>query len=101
MPAIEKHIQTSLARTGKEYRQVHEWIDDPEKKAERHDLNRILEFARMFEDQYGEEAAREYVRHLSDDVNARFNHLVDDIREMVDTTLAYFGAARPGSTKGE
>ena len=32
MPTIEKHIQKSIERTGKEYKEIHEWIDDPEKK---------------------------------------------------------------------
>jgi hypothetical protein len=38
MPSIEKHIEISLRRTGKPYREVHEWIDDPQKKNERHDI---------------------------------------------------------------
>ena len=28
MPELEVHIATSLARTGKEYREVHAWIDN-------------------------------------------------------------------------
>jgi hypothetical protein len=94
MPAIEKHAQISHARTGKPYREVHEWIDDPAHKAERHDITRVLEFSRMFEEKYGPEAAREYVQHLADDLNGKFNHLVEDIQNLVDKTLAYFGAKR-------
>ena len=33
MPPIEKHIQASIERTGKDYRDIHEWIDHPGKKA--------------------------------------------------------------------
>jgi len=29
------HIQSSVKRTGKEYREVHEWIDSPATKYER------------------------------------------------------------------
>lgn len=92
MPGIEKHLETSLRRTGKSYREVHEWIDDPQHKNERHDIARVLEFGRMFEEKHGTEAAQEYVQHLADDLHARFNHLVEDVQGLVNTTLAYFGA---------
>ncbi|MBI5551796.1 MAG: hypothetical protein HY911_09840, partial [Desulfobacterales bacterium] len=45
MPSIEKHIEVSTQRTGKSYREVHEWIDDPQYKNERHDITRVLEFS--------------------------------------------------------
>jgi hypothetical protein len=94
MPSIEKHVEISLQRTGKPYRQVHEWIDDPQHKNERHDITRVLEFSRMFEGKYGEEGAREYVQHLTDDLNGKFSHLVEDVQELVGKTLAYFGAKK-------
>jgi hypothetical protein len=94
MPSIEKHIETSMKRTNKPYREIHEWIDNPEHKNERHDITRVLEFSRMFEDKYGKEAAEEYVQHLADDLNGKFNHLVEDIQTLVDNTLAYFGAKK-------
>ena len=94
MPSIEKHIETSMKRTGKPYREIHEWIDDPELKNERHDLTRVLDVSRMFAEKYGEEAAREYVQHLADDVNGKFNHLVEDVQALVDKTLTYFGAKK-------
>lgn len=94
MPGIEKHVEISLARCGKPYREVHDWIDDPENKNERHDITRVLEFSKMFEEKYGEEAAQEYVQHLADDVNGKFNHLVEDVQALVDKTLAYFGAVK-------
>jgi hypothetical protein len=94
MPSIEKHAESSLKRTRKDYREIHEWIDDPRHKDERHDITRVPEFSRMFEQKYGEEAAREYVQHLADDLNGKFNHLVEDIQVLVDKTLAYFGAMK-------
>ena len=94
MPPIEKHVEISTHRTGKPYREVHEWIDDPQHKNERHDITRVLEFSRKFTDQYGEEAAKEYVQHLADDLNGKFNHLVEDVRALVDQTLTYFGAKK-------
>jgi hypothetical protein len=34
MPPVEKHLKISSERTGEDFRELHEWIDDPEKKAE-------------------------------------------------------------------
>ncbi len=93
MPTIDKHMQKSIERTGKDYRDIHEWIDDPEKKAERHDIGRVLEFARMFEESYGEEGAREYLQHLQDDVKGRFGHLLEDMENMIADNLKYFGCS--------
>jgi len=97
MPSIEKHRTISLERTGRDYKEVHEWIDDPERKNERHDITKVLEFSRMFEEKFGPEAAQEYVQHLADDLNGKFNHLVEDVQGLVDQTLAYFGAKKKES----
>lgn len=33
MPSIEKHVKASLEKTGKDYREIHVWLDgEPEKK---------------------------------------------------------------------
>ncbi len=92
MPSIEKHMEISKQRTGNAYQEIHEWIDEPEHKNERHDITKIPDTFVMFKEKYGEEAAREYVQHLSDDLNSRFGHLVEDIQELVDKNLQYFGA---------
>ncbi len=94
MPSLEKHAETSMQRTGKPYHEVHAWIDDPPHKNERHDITRVLEFSRMFEEKYGQEAAQEYVQHLADDLNGKFNHLIEDVQSLVDKTLDYFGARK-------
>jgi uncharacterized protein len=78
MPEVRKHVDTSIKRTGKEYREVHEWIDDPATKKERHDVTRMLEFGSMFRERYGEESVQEYVAHLHDDLKGKFGHLVED-----------------------
>lgn len=50
MPPVARHLKTSIERTGNEYRELHEWLDnDPEKKAERHDITKIYEHGRMIE----------------------------------------------------
>ncbi len=92
MPPIEKHLKISLERTGKDYREVHEWIDgDPAKKAERHDVTKIYEYGQMFKDKYGDEALQEYLQHIHDDLKAKFKHVQDDLEKAVADTLAYFG----------
>ncbi|MBF0164697.1 MAG: hypothetical protein HQM01_09405 [Magnetococcales bacterium] len=91
MASIDIHTQRSLARTGKEYREVHEWIDDPDKKPERHDLTRLLEFAEMWRTRLGEEAAREYLHHLQDDIEYRFNRVTAEMQRMTQEHLSWFG----------
>jgi hypothetical protein len=92
MPSIEKHVEISLKRTGKEYLEVHEWIDDPVNKNARHDINAIPDNFQMFKEKYGEEAAREYVQHLSDDVKGRFGHLLEDFEKEMAAAIKYFGS---------
>lgn len=94
MPSIEIHVEKSLEKTGKEYREIHEWIDEPEHKNERHDITKILEFGKMFEEKYGEEGAQEYIQHIHDDMNSRFEHLLEDVEKLVNETLSYFGAKK-------
>ena len=92
MPHIDRHVETSKGITGKEYREVHEWLDgDPEHKAARHDLTKMYEHGREIEEKYGREAREEYVRHLHDDVKAKFDHLKHDFETALADTLSYFG----------
>jgi hypothetical protein len=92
MPAIKKHVQQSMDRTGKPYQEVHEWIDQPETKAERHDISKVLINAKMFEEKYGAEAAQEYVEHLVADLKGKFGHVLEDSEALVKDALTYFGA---------
>ena len=94
MPSIEKHIEISKQRTNQSYREIHEWIDDPAHKEERHDITKIPDTYQMFKEKYGEQAAREYVQHLADDLNGKFNHLIEDVQALIDKNLTYFGAKK-------
>lgn len=92
MPPIEKHVKSSIERTGKDYIEIHEWLDgDPEKKAERHDITKIYENGKVIEETYGKEALHEYIQHLNDDLKAKFNHIQHDLEKNITDTLAYFG----------
>ena len=46
----------------------------------------------MFKEKYGEEAAREYVQHLSDDLKGRFGYVIGDFEKAIADALAYFGS---------
>ncbi|MCG8342002.1 MAG: hypothetical protein MI684_04095 [Chlorobiales bacterium] len=90
MPKLDVHIAASVERTGKEYREVHEWIDDEEKKYERHDFSKVLQNADMFREKYGEEAAQEYVYHLVDDLKCRFGKQMTAHQANIDDCIKYF-----------
>jgi DNA phosphorothioation-dependent restriction protein DptG len=94
MPSIEKHMEISKKRTNNPYREIHEWIDEPQHKDERHDIIKIPETFEMFKEQSGGEAAREYVQHIADDLNGKFNHLMEDVQTLIDKNLTYFGAKK-------
>jgi len=91
MPDLSEHIAASLARTGKEYREVHEWIDNKDSKYERHDFGKVLVNADMFTEKYGREAAQEYVYHLVDDLKRRFGKQLAAHQEAMADCLKYFG----------
>ncbi len=71
MPSIEKHIELSLKRTGKNYKNLHEWIEgfDSTKKdkEERHDILKIPKFLSFIEERFGEEGIKEYLYHIKED----------------------------------
>jgi hypothetical protein len=92
MPPVDKHIQSSVAKTGKEFREIHEWLDnDPAAKAERHDITRIYEHAQWIEERYGKAGREEYIRHLHDDLKTKFEHLQHDLEKRIAETLSSFG----------
>jgi uncharacterized protein len=73
MPGIEKHVVISRRRTGKDYLELHEWMDaDPGKKEERHDVTRICEYGQLMRARYGDEGLEEFVQHIYDDIMDRY-----------------------------
>lgn len=91
MPELHVHLAESVARTGKEYREVHEWIDNMDTKYERHDFSKVLTNAAMFKEKYGDEAAQEYVEHLMADLKCRFGKQLASHQENMADCLKYFG----------
>ena len=80
MPTIKQHAEISHKRTGKDYREVHEWMDaNPRKKEERHNVSGICEFVSIIRAKYGEEGLNEYVQHIYDDAIVRYMMGVENI----------------------
>jgi class 3 adenylate cyclase len=95
MPTIKQHTEISHKRTGKDYRELHEWMDaNPRKKEERHDIGRIYEHGKTIEQKYGPEGLQEYLQHIRDDFLARFNIVREVIDKALSEALAYL-VARP------
>ena len=71
MPPVEKHVKLSLGRTGKEYRDIHEWFDSKEvsynERVARHNIINIPKYLPSIKKQFGEEGAKEYLYHIKED----------------------------------
>ena len=71
MPTINEHFELSLKRTGKEYKELHRWIEGvnstKDEKEERHNIIKIPEFISFIEEKFGKEGVREYLYHIKED----------------------------------
>ncbi len=57
MPTLDAHLKNSKERTGKEYEELHHWIDDDKLKSpEVHDISKIPENIKYVSRKWGEEA---------------------------------------------
>lgn len=69
MPKIDEHCKSSMERTGKEFRELHTWMDAPREHLEedhrrvRHDLSYIPKVIELF----GKESVVEFLMHISED----------------------------------
>lgn len=81
MPPIEVHFKNSKQRTGREYEELHHWMDDDKLRAlQVHDISKIHENIRYVREKWGEEAVEEFIFHIKEDMEHR-------VRE----NLQYFG----------
>lgn len=74
MPPFKDHLTTSEKRTGKEYKDLHHWLDnspDKEVKAQRHDLDRLPQNIQYVRDNWGEEAVSELLLHVVEDLGMK------------------------------
>lgn len=71
MPPYEKHLETSVNRTGNDYQAMHDWLDNnPDKniKTERHNLDILPENIEYVRSNWGDEAVVEYLQHIAEDL---------------------------------
>jgi len=72
MPSVEKHIKSSLKRTGREFKKLHEWMDSEYKNhsgLKQHNIINIPENIKIVEKNFGKEAINEFLWHIKDDNN--------------------------------
>jgi len=91
MPHTDRHIEISLARTGKDYAELHRWINDPDMQYERHDFSRVWNLMPEVRARFGEEGVSEYIEHLRVDMESKFTHIWGQAESVRDAALAYFG----------
>ncbi len=94
MPPTAKHYATSTQRTGKDYAELHNWIDDAEKKYERHDFRKIWAYGPEIAAKFGEEGVQEYIEHLREDMENKISKLVPEHKETLKDAFIYFGISR-------
>ena len=72
MPPLDVHLKNSKQRTGKEYEELHLWIDDDKLNApEIHHIPKIPENIKYVREKWGEEAVKEFVMHIKEDMEHR------------------------------
>lgn len=71
MPSVEKHLELSKERTGKTFKELHEWMDprsaDDRLIKERHDIVNIPQHIPYVRQTWGEEGVKEFLYHIKDD----------------------------------
>lgn len=91
MPPTKEHYKSSLERTGNEWREIHDWVDDKDHKNERHDFTRIPDFTPFVREQWGEDGVKEYVNHIREDMDKKFAKLIGECDDKLTDAFAYFG----------
>ena len=69
MPPYAQHLESSTARTGKDYQPLHDWLDNyPDHKAARHNLAALADNRAYVKKTWGEEAVTEFFLHVAEDL---------------------------------
>lgn len=72
MPPVKVHYDSSKGRKGREFKELHNWIDGPEKPL-KHDLSRLKENLEYAGDKFGVAGADEYLIHLLEDLEHKIS----------------------------
>ena len=87
-----------MKKTGKSHHAVHAFVDFEKKKPERHDVTKMVDYTRMIESKYGVEAAQEFVQHIHDDIQCKFQDFIGTLKKRAgemsngDTTQVTVGS---------
>jgi uncharacterized protein len=69
MPPYTKHLETSTRRTGNDYQELHDWLDNhPEHKTARHDLDGLAANRAYVGATWGDKAVTEFFLHVTEDL---------------------------------
>ncbi len=72
MPPLNAHLKNSKERTGKEYEELHHWMDDDKVNApDIHDISKIPENAKYVGEKWGKEAVTEFVIRIKENMEHR------------------------------
>lgn len=96
MPPTTKHLHTSLSRTGKDYAELHAWINDPVMQYDLHDITKICDFGPEIRARFGEEGLREYIEHLREDIDVKLTKIWGKDAATRDEALDYYGIRKQG-----
>lgn len=70
MPSIKKHMDLSLKRTGKSFRELHMWMEEEHKilnTNNRHDIIQIPKNVKIVRNKFGDDAINEFLYHIKED----------------------------------
>jgi hypothetical protein len=69
MPNLIKHRRSSISRTGKDYKELHKWMDKHQKELgiEHRKCNHNVEDIPYVEKRWGEEGVKEFLIHIAED----------------------------------
>ncbi len=76
MPSVRTHCELSKKRTGRTYRELHEWMDpgstNERLARERHDIINIPQHIPYIRQTWGDEGVKEFLQHIKDDGKTDF-----------------------------
>lgn len=78
MPPYKDHLNTSLNRTSKDYKDLHDWVDnnpDMEVKIDRHSLQSLAKNIEYVRATWGDEGVAEFILHVVEDIECRMGEV--------------------------
>jgi|SRR3989338_1797229 len=71
MPSDSEHAKLSKARTGKDFLELHQWMNDSKgnhkQGKKRHDITNIPETMGIVREKFGDDGIKEFLYHIKED----------------------------------